>query len=337
MFSAEDAARNAGTYFRQALESAQEHPMFNIKNAITAQALILIAHLLACIDAEPTRDFWTSAIAQLWLILESDGRKRLQDTTYVNIWVQYHSLRGQLLGKWENILRSTGLHTTGKHVHTTYQYVLLSMFQYLMEDRNNRDAPENDETPTESSMDREEEKVLRYVSGYVPYAILKRLRKQTNEMANVFCKFLDTWEVKGSGYSKTFLEYTREWIDSQNRGGLFKVSDNVYLFFRAMELVSRRFLTHDNLVKLQGVDIKAVLGNKIFANNLVQQYWSNLIDNKLNTDASQKLFDIVVNFYIKIRSKAFVKVYLDLKKMKCKNVSKKAEKALRKTLESGKS
>ena len=64
------------------------------------------------------------------------------------------------------------------------------------------------------------------------------------------------------------------------------MSDDVYLLFPAMEFVSRVFLTHNNLVKMQRVNIKAVLANRMFTNKLVQDYWSNLIGNKLNADSS---------------------------------------------------
>ncbi|XP_022110823.1 uncharacterized protein LOC110990240 [Acanthaster planci] len=179
-----------------------------------------------------------------------------------------------------------------------------------MEVRNAKDAPKIDESTRENCLDKEKEKVLRYIAGYVPFALLKKLKKYSNTAAIAFCKFLNSWEVAGSGYSKTFLD--------------------------SIELVSRVFLTHKNLVKMQGVNIKAVLANRMFTNKLVQDYWSNLIRDKLNADSSKKLFDMVVNFYIKIRCKPFIKVYLNIKKMNSKSISKKAEKALRKNLDEDK-
>ena len=333
LFTEEDATKNATTYFTEALSSMKDHPMFNLGNTTTLQALALISQLLICIGEPPVQDFCRSTVTALWLILDSDDGKQLKEQAYMNIWVKYHQLRGQLLAKWEELLRVLKIDLNGKHVYTSYQFVLLSVFQYLIEARNAKDSPEAEQPKSEHSLDREEEKVLRCIAGYVPYALLKRMKKQGNAAAAAFCKFLSSWEVAGSGYSKTFLEYTREWIETQNRGGLFKVSDNVYLLFRAMELVSRVFLTRNNLTKLQGVNVQTVLAGKINANKLVQDHWSNLIHDKLNADLSRKFFDVVVNFYIKIRCKAFIKVYLDLKKLKSKGVSKKGEKALRKNLD----
>ncbi|XP_038065836.1 uncharacterized protein LOC119735944 [Patiria miniata] len=336
LYTRDDAVQNATSYFSQSLTSMQNHPMFNLGNSTTVQALLLITQLLMCINEQHVQEYFTSAVSALWLILDTKDGNLLKEEVYMNTWVQYHKLRGTLCTKWEELLQSQGIDSKGKHVYTVFQYLLLSVFQRVIEARNKKDAPEIHEPLTQNSLDKEEEKVLRYVGGYIPFALLKKFRKQKNQTAEVFCKFLASWEVAGSGYAKNFLEYTREWIDTQNRGGLFKISDNVYLYFRAMELVSRVFLTHTNLAKLQGVDIKAVLGNKIFSNHLVQDYWSNVIHEKLSADYSKKLFDVVVNFYVKIRCKAFIKVYLDLKKRNSKAVSKKAEKALRKKLEAEK-
>ena len=160
----------------------------------------------------------------------------------------------------------------------------------------------------------------------------KNLKKQNNETAQTFCKFLKSWQACSTDTVKTFLEYTNQRIVMQNRGGLFRVSDGVYLLFRTMEIETRDCLTVGNLDKFPGVDIQTELSDKIHANKRVQTYWCSLTQQKITGDTSKKLLDMVVKKWIKIRSKAFIDVYLNLKKAKDGNVGKKAEKALRKDL-----
>ncbi len=128
------------------------------------------------------------------------------------------------------------------------------------------------------------------------------------------------------------MDYTKEWIEAQDRSGLFQVSDDVYLFFRSIEMVSRLFLTNENLQTMSDTNINTVLHDKIFSNFRVQTSWCSLISGKLSGDLSKTFSETIIQFYTKLRRKAFLKVYLDITKFSNKQVSKKGEKALRKNL-----
>ena len=41
---------------------------------------------------------------------------------------------------------------------------------------------------------------------------------------------------------ETYIEYTKRWIHAIDRGGLFRINDEVYIFFHEMERLVRRFL-----------------------------------------------------------------------------------------------
>ena len=93
-------------------------------------------------------------------------------------------------------------------------------------------------------------------------------------------------------------------------------------------------MTFGNLGTFHGVDIQTELTDKIQANKRVQTYWCSLTQGKIQGLASKKLLDMVIKKSIKIRSKAFLSVYLNLKKASRKSVaSKKVEKALCKDLQ----
>ncbi|XP_038062542.1 uncharacterized protein LOC119733034 [Patiria miniata] len=211
----------------------------------------------------------------------------------------------------------------------------------IVSDRNSHDKPERTVNVSKSEkISKEEEQVLRYVAGYIPFALYKRFKMHKNKVAEMYCKLLSSWKVPSSSNTKTFLDYTHEWIKLQNRGGLFTISDELYIFFRTIENESRTLLTKANLDQFPGVNVKSSLFDKILAQNRVHTYWCSLTEGKIQGECSKLLLDIIVKYFIKIRCKAFIKVYLDLKKSALKQnstqkkVSKKAEKALRKELAS---
>ena len=48
--------------------------------------------------------------------------------------------------------------------------------------------------------------------------------------------------VKSEYANDNFLDYTKEWIDKVNRGGLFPLNDSTYLFFVTVEKEVRLIL-----------------------------------------------------------------------------------------------
>ena len=107
----------------------------------------------------------------------------------------------------------------------------------------------------------------------------------------------------------------------------------MFTFFRTLENEARPVLSKGNLEEFVGKNIKRCLKAKMMSQSRVHNYWCNLTRGKISGDVSKRLLDSVVNLYIKIRIKAFLKVYLNLKKA-AGQASKKSEKALRKELAS---
>lgn len=74
---------------------------------------------------------------------------------------------------------------------------------------------------------------LWYAAGFVPWKLQQKYRKTT-------CNHLhwQSYLVCLAGMSDSiekdkctfFLEYTKRWIATVDRGGLFRISDEVYLF-----------------------------------------------------------------------------------------------------------
>ena len=89
----------------------------------------------------------------------------------------------------------------------------------------------------------EEEQALRYVAGYIPMKLKKKYAKQPDNVRAL--KYIECLHAMNEeeGDDVEFLQYTKLWVEQVNRGGLFQVNDDTYLFFQAMELASRHVLS----------------------------------------------------------------------------------------------
>ena len=84
----------------------------------------------------------------------------------------------------------------------------------------------------------EEENAIRYASGYVMMKMKKRFdSKGMMDVSECLMSMREGTEEKGeSNDANSYFEYSRFWIDLVDRGGLFKVKDEVFKFFLELEL-----------------------------------------------------------------------------------------------------
>lgn len=85
----------------------------------------------------------------------------------------------------------------------------------------------NMSSPKTQDKEEHDEEVLRYIAGFVPYALSKRYRIVKSKTAKTYLAFLQNLRVSEDEYTHadSFLEYTCVWTILQNRGGLFLVRD----------------------------------------------------------------------------------------------------------------
>ena len=76
--------------------------------------------------------------------------------------------------------------------------------------------------------DRERNIVLRYVAGYIPHSINKRFEECKASSQRDCLKLISSLSKKGEG--QFFLQSSNKWIDCSNRGGLFEISDQTFIF-----------------------------------------------------------------------------------------------------------
>ena len=176
----------------------------------------------------------------------------------------------------------------------------------------------------------QEEKTLRYVAGFIPFSLAKRYKNQSSTLSKVILDFIETWRGKSDDNLK--LEHTKTWCEKINRGGLFLVNDEFYVFIRRIENVARTVLNKDLLTNYKGEDLRDVIMDKLKCDSYIDLSWSCLTRNFENPDAVFILKEVIFKKWIGMRARSFVNAWIQIAKNKKKEISNKSEPSLRKTL-----
>ena len=179
----------------------------------------------------------------------------------------------------------------------------------------------------------DEENILRYVAGYVPFKLMKRFEEQSSRQAAEYVECLSHMSVGGE--VTDFSTYTMQWLEQVNRGGLFHVSDETYILFRHIELKVRELLPHTLLASAMPFSTaltKDALVCEVVHDEDVQFHWSILsVDIEEDNDPN-KLLKYMIELWVTIRAHAFTSSWMQQFKLKNRKCTKK-QKGTRKTLQ----
>ena len=87
-------------------------------------------------------------------------------------------------------------------------------------------------------LDADEHNALRYAAGYVLRSVKKKSRNP------VVVAWIDQQRLSTDTDCEpgSYLQFTREWTEKVNRGGLFVISDSMYMVFHSMESVLCQYI-----------------------------------------------------------------------------------------------
>lgn len=125
----------------------------------------------------------------------------------------------------------------------------------------------------------------------------------------------------------TYYDYTKAWIKLVNRGGLFEINNDCFLFFRAIELHVQETL-REHL--LSGVVEKQEYLCKLLRNEDIHTLWSKLCTDIEDSDSSCELLTAIIEKWVTLRGFAQVSSWVDdykaatALKLKKKNALRKA-------------
>ena len=188
---------------------------------------------------------------------------------------------------------------------------------------------------TDVTLTTDEEKTLRYVAGFIPFALAKQFGKRESKAAKLVKKLIESWREPGdeTTKSKSFLDYTKSWTERRNRGGLFCVNDEFYIFIRRIENVARTVLNKQLLKSYKGEDLRDILMEKFYKSTLIDVSWSALYKTVESKELVLFVKHVILRKWIGLRSRAFVNNWVQISKRKAKqSIANKSEPSLRKSL-----
>ncbi len=170
---------------------------------------------------------------------------------------------------------------------------------------------------------------LQYAAGYVPHALLKKFEKRSGSKYESFIECLGDMAVVSE--DTDFLEYTKKWISTVNRGGLFPLNNITYQLFIEIEKRVQTILPSHAVKSTESTDVfKQEVIKKIADNEDVQWHWtliSQCIDSE--EDAVELLHEIVF-LWVTVRGFSLAATWMEMYKKSTKNTKKKV--SLRKSL-----
>lgn len=204
------------------------------------------------------------------------------------VWAAFHQLRiGEAAKLWQDLFR----HGFPKLSPIVYQQVNQKLYSDLV--NCHLSTKIDDSTVKAPALTRDEENILRYAAGYIPFKLLNQYEKNlSSQTTDGIIECLSTMAVNGE--ESTLLEYTTKWIELVNRGGLFEINDIAYTFFKEIEMKVRKklFIAFDT--KTVDQDLRESIVNSIASDDDVQFYWTILsVDIESEVQATKVLKQII--------------------------------------------
>ena len=248
---------------------------------------------------------------------------RSQQKKIEKIWSEFHMLRISSLPRlWNSCFSTLGIPSVDPLVIQSLNQIL---FEDLLRENIGACIPQVASTRI-SSLSKDEENALRYAAGYVPYRLLRRYEKSSNEKSQQFVECLGNMAVAGS--ETGLLDYTKEWIERINRGGLFPINDETFQFFCILEACVRSQLVKALLPSTSETRLTVI--STAMENEEVLFHWS-MIAVDIDEEHTNELLQEIVMLWVTIRGFAVAASWLEHYKEEARTTTKKSR-GLRKKL-----
>ena len=119
--------------------------------------------------------------------------------------------------------------------------------------------------------------------------------------------------------SHDFLSYTKSWFYKVNRGGLFPLNDETFMFFIEIEKMVR-VLLHRHITESDSrKDVEYVI-KEILKSDDVQFHWALIALNIESDEEMQELLHEIVRMWVTIRGFSVAAVWMETTSIKANNI-----------------
>ena len=151
----------------------------------------------------------------------------------------------------------------------------------------------------------DEENIIRYMAGYIPFKLLKVYKKKDSAEAANVVDFLTSMSQPGP--EEDFYAYTQEWTKSISRGGVYEVTNVVFTFFRQLDVVMRELLSKH---LISGMINKDEVMEAVMKDKDVMFQWA-ILSGQLTNEGSHSVLKQVLDTWMTIRGHAFAKQIME--------------------------
>ena len=322
-----NALQDAPSHFATALKCAASYKIWQL--SAFGKVAITIATALLTVPPAAIKNF-IDIIAQK-LTIAIGPLSAVQPSDREGMWARFHQLTldATISEQWNQLINATPCQRQPKAECLLLQKILKHWFGLIVKARNDHDFPPathtaaNPDDITESEQD-----IIHYVAGYIALKLKRFYRRYTNRASQQMLTIINGWRVPNGGNEQSFMGYSRSWLEKLNRGGLFRVNEQVFFFFRHMEQRCRPYLNKGYLAQNPRINIRDTLKVELLNSIPITKAWERLTPGSTQT-LRLSLLRRVIDCYIPLRITAYLKALAYLNRTK---MSKKGEKALRKDL-----
>jgi len=145
------------------------------------------------------------------------------------LWREFHKARSHSLTKiWQEYCKLTGIQYDQLAARTVNMKLFETFMKIFFVSIPNNEDLVPPVTPASSQFSDDELNSLRYVSGYVPYKLLRKY-EQCRTPCHAYLECLGNMAVAGD--DSNIHNYTTKWLEIVDEGGVFPVNDDSFLFF----------------------------------------------------------------------------------------------------------
>ncbi|XP_070560457.1 uncharacterized protein [Ptychodera flava] len=311
------------TYVTNACEGVGQDPNLAFEGSVFGNEIAAIGNVIAaklkgdkfmdnCIMELLCQQLWKTAIAGESMKLFSSHMEEVWHT-FFNFWVD-EDITQQLSKYFKTLI-------DGKYDEKCiFLFTRMFLFKLMAIVKTGLCAFDGSQTTHTKGthLTDEEKKALRYFAGYIPYKLKRRLKKKTTD-----CDYIsvlhDMQEEESCGSSED-MSKSKEWLNKQDRGGLFHVTDLAFTFFVEVELICKHHLNTDNISRSsQYKNICQPVIDDVLSDTKVNSLWSSIARNAESDDVSASLVTMLVHLYVQVRCFSFSRNIVEVFKSKKKN------------------